>query len=222
MVFNHFLGLAAYLLKNIPEVKSRGVVVGHDHRHNSQRFAHLVAVTLIRNEIKCYLLHGLVATPMVVSTPWNLGDANRLDSTWEFTHSSRHSIHTFPSHLVPSFWTLQPGWWSQLPITQLQIMDTSCTAQSLDCWTLGDTHLSSHVIIILTLMIGIIPMQFKSFLLMIWGLRGLSKRISKLKNQPGISILWLVHKVRFVLIAQKNWSRSISSWSQVYANGPST
>lgn len=58
-------GLAAYLIKNISDVKSRGVVVGHDHRHNSRRFAHLASLAFIRCGIRCYLLKGIVATPIV-------------------------------------------------------------------------------------------------------------------------------------------------------------
>lgn len=44
----------------------RGVVVGHDHRHNSQRWAELTATAFIAKGVKVYLHQGLVHTPMLV------------------------------------------------------------------------------------------------------------------------------------------------------------
>merc|ERR1712093_953049 len=32
-------GLCAYILEHEPEARQKGVVIGHDHRHNSSRFA---------------------------------------------------------------------------------------------------------------------------------------------------------------------------------------
>lgn len=48
---------------------SRGVVVGHDHRHNSERWAQLTAAAFMANGMKVYLLNGLVHTPMYLLLP---------------------------------------------------------------------------------------------------------------------------------------------------------
>ncbi|EIN07648.1 hypothetical protein PUNSTDRAFT_88245 [Punctularia strigosozonata HHB-11173 SS5] len=58
-------GLCAYVLKNVKDAATRGVVVGHDHRHNSERWAELTATAFIAKGIKVYLHQGLVHTPMV-------------------------------------------------------------------------------------------------------------------------------------------------------------
>jgi len=58
-------GLAAYLIKDVPNATQKGIVVGHDHRHNSARFARLAVTAFLRRGFKCCLLDGPVATPMV-------------------------------------------------------------------------------------------------------------------------------------------------------------
>ncbi|KAG2348449.1 Phosphoglucomutase, first 3 domain-containing protein [Suillus weaverae] len=58
-------GLCAYVLKHVENAATRGVVVGHDHRHNSERWAQLTAAAFIANNAKVYLHNGLVHTPMV-------------------------------------------------------------------------------------------------------------------------------------------------------------
>ncbi|KAI6019729.1 hypothetical protein F5J12DRAFT_812762 [Pisolithus orientalis] len=58
-------GLCAYVLRSIPEASIRGVVVGHDHRHNSGRWASLTAQVFISNNIKVYFHRGFVHTPLV-------------------------------------------------------------------------------------------------------------------------------------------------------------
>lgn len=58
-------GLCAYVLEHIQNAATRGVVVGHDHRHNSERWAQLTAAAFIANNVKVYLHNGLVHTPMV-------------------------------------------------------------------------------------------------------------------------------------------------------------
>ena len=42
----------------------RGVVVGHDHRHNSERWAKLTAAAFVEKGVKVYLHRGLVHTPL--------------------------------------------------------------------------------------------------------------------------------------------------------------
>ncbi|KAG2075916.1 hypothetical protein BDR04DRAFT_1133082 [Suillus decipiens] len=58
-------GLCAYVLEHVENAVTRGVVVGHDHRYNSERWAQLTAAAFIANNVKVYLHNGLVHTPMV-------------------------------------------------------------------------------------------------------------------------------------------------------------
>ncbi|KAF9228602.1 Phosphoglucomutase, first 3 domain-containing protein [Gyrodon lividus] len=58
-------GLCAYVLKNVANAASRGVVIGHDHRHNSKEWARLTAAIFISYDIRVYPLRGLVHTPLV-------------------------------------------------------------------------------------------------------------------------------------------------------------
>jgi phosphoglucomutase len=58
-------GLAAYVLANIPLAKSRGVVIGHDTRHNSEKFAKLAAAAFVAKGIKVWWYEGYVHTPLV-------------------------------------------------------------------------------------------------------------------------------------------------------------
>ncbi|KAJ3401115.1 Phosphoglucomutase-3, partial [Chytridiales sp. JEL 0842] len=58
-------GLASYMATTIPNAKERGVVLGHDHRFNSETFAKLTASVFLHYGFKVYLYHGLVHTPMV-------------------------------------------------------------------------------------------------------------------------------------------------------------
>ncbi|XP_071152090.1 phosphopentomutase-like [Mytilus edulis] len=58
-------GLCQYLLKNCPSVKSNGVVVGYDGRHNSERFAWLTATVFINAEVPVYLYSRVCPTPYV-------------------------------------------------------------------------------------------------------------------------------------------------------------
>ncbi|KAG8685022.1 Phosphoglucomutase-3 [Ceratobasidium sp. 395] len=61
-------GLCAYVLANIPNASSRGVVVGHDHRYNSEKWAKLTAAAFVANGVKVYLHKGIVHTPLVPFT----------------------------------------------------------------------------------------------------------------------------------------------------------
>jgi phosphoglucomutase len=65
-------GLCAYVLQKAKEAGINGqlsVVVGHDHRYNSERWAALTAAAFIIQGVKVYLLRGLVHTPMFVCSP---------------------------------------------------------------------------------------------------------------------------------------------------------
>ncbi|KAJ3287642.1 Phosphoglucomutase-3, partial [Blyttiomyces sp. JEL0837] len=58
-------GLASYIADVVPDAKTRGVVIGHDHRHNSEIFARLTAGVFLAAGFRVYLYRGLVHTPMV-------------------------------------------------------------------------------------------------------------------------------------------------------------
>jgi phosphomannomutase len=60
-------GFAAYLHEHVPDVASRGVVIGHDARHNSRVFAEDTARVLAGVGIKVQLAHRPWPTP---TTAW--------------------------------------------------------------------------------------------------------------------------------------------------------
>lgn len=59
------IGLASYVDREVPDATSKGVVIGHDHRHNSEQFAKLTALAFVNKGFKVYLFKGLVHTPIV-------------------------------------------------------------------------------------------------------------------------------------------------------------
>jgi phosphoglucomutase len=58
-------GLAAYLLKTENNVKKRGVVIGRDARHNSEKFAKLTAAAFVAKGIKVWWYESPAHTPLV-------------------------------------------------------------------------------------------------------------------------------------------------------------
>lgn len=58
-------GLAAYLLKTEENVKTRGVVIGRDARHNSEKFAKLTAAAFVAKGIKVWWYETPTHTPLV-------------------------------------------------------------------------------------------------------------------------------------------------------------
>ncbi|KAF8841010.1 hypothetical protein BDN67DRAFT_950632 [Paxillus ammoniavirescens] len=58
-------GLCAYVLKHVANAASRGIVIGHDHRHNSKKWARLTAAVFTSHNVRVYSLRGLVHTPLV-------------------------------------------------------------------------------------------------------------------------------------------------------------
>jgi phosphoglucomutase len=58
-------GLAAYLLKTEHDVKKRGVVIGRDARHNSEKFAKLTAAAFVAKGIKVWWYETPSHTPLV-------------------------------------------------------------------------------------------------------------------------------------------------------------
>lgn len=58
-------GLAAYLLRTEHDVKARGVVIGRDARHNSEKFAKLTAAAFVAKGIKVWWYETPQHTPLV-------------------------------------------------------------------------------------------------------------------------------------------------------------
>jgi phosphoglucomutase len=59
-------GLSAYVLNNVPNAVARGIIIGHDHRHNSENWAVLTAAVFLEHGFKVYLFSGNVPTPLQV------------------------------------------------------------------------------------------------------------------------------------------------------------
>ncbi|KAL4819312.1 hypothetical protein BDW67DRAFT_173664 [Aspergillus spinulosporus] len=68
-------GLAKYLRENHGELVHRGVIIGHDARHNSARFAVLAANAFIAQEIPVWFYSGPAVTPAV---PFGVTDMRAL------------------------------------------------------------------------------------------------------------------------------------------------
>ena len=58
-------GLGHYLIEQVQDATSRGVVIGYDGRPDSKQFAHDTASVLTALGIKVYLTHKVAATPIV-------------------------------------------------------------------------------------------------------------------------------------------------------------
>ncbi len=61
-------GLKAYLEQERPDLKSAGVVLSYDGRHNSRRWARLAAGVFIRSEVPVFLFETTTPTPFVPYT----------------------------------------------------------------------------------------------------------------------------------------------------------
>ncbi|KAL4808852.1 hypothetical protein BDV18DRAFT_167742 [Aspergillus unguis] len=68
-------GLAKYLRDNYSDLCSRGVIIGHDARHNSAKFAVLAANAFIAQEIPVWFYSGPAVTPAV---PFGVTDMRAL------------------------------------------------------------------------------------------------------------------------------------------------
>ncbi|KAJ1548281.1 Phosphoglucomutase-2 [Nowakowskiella sp. JEL0078] len=66
-------GLCAYLLSENSDVRNKGVVIGHDHRHNSESFARLTAAVFLSKGIRVHYFKKLTHTPMVPFSVMKLG-----------------------------------------------------------------------------------------------------------------------------------------------------
>ncbi|KAI0713284.1 phosphoglucomutase first 3 domain-containing protein [Earliella scabrosa] len=61
-------GLCAYVLEHVKDARLRGVVVGHDHRYHSEKWARLTAAAFIDQQVSVYFHDGVVHTPLVPFT----------------------------------------------------------------------------------------------------------------------------------------------------------
>ena len=68
-------GVAKYLCESVENAKTRGVVIGYDHRHHSEEFARLTAAAFLHHGVKVYMFRKLVHTPMVPYAVKKLGAA---------------------------------------------------------------------------------------------------------------------------------------------------
>ncbi|KZF21856.1 hypothetical protein L228DRAFT_248611 [Xylona heveae TC161] len=68
-------GLAAYLLENAPHARAKGVVIGYDARHQSEKFARLAAAAFVAKGIKVWWYKLTVHTPLVPFGVGQLGAA---------------------------------------------------------------------------------------------------------------------------------------------------
>jgi phosphoglucomutase len=68
-------GLAAYVLENVPLAATKGVVIGRDARHNSEKFAKLAAAAFVAKRMKVWWYGDHVHTPLVPFGVSELGAA---------------------------------------------------------------------------------------------------------------------------------------------------
>jgi phosphomannomutase len=59
-------GLCAYVLKAVNMAADRGVVIGYDHRRNSEVWAAMTATVFVAKGFKVYLHRDVVHTPLWV------------------------------------------------------------------------------------------------------------------------------------------------------------
>ena len=55
------------MLEYVKDASTRGIVIGHDHRYNSERWSKLTAAVFASQHVRVYLHKGLVHTPMYVT-----------------------------------------------------------------------------------------------------------------------------------------------------------
>ena len=80
-------GLAAYLLATESSARSKGIVIGHDARHNSERFARLTAAAFVAKQFKVWWYDDLVHTPFV---PFGVKELNAVAGVMVTASHVRH------------------------------------------------------------------------------------------------------------------------------------
>jgi len=84
-------GLAEYVLRNVTSAKSKGVVLGRDHRHHSDEFMRLVAAAFLERGFKVYWFRSFLNhTPLV---PYGV---KKLDAACGVMITASHV--TIPTH----------------------------------------------------------------------------------------------------------------------------
>lgn len=78
-VYQASIGLREYVLSKVPRAAERGVVVGHDHRHHSSRFAEIVR-SVFASKMGVFGFDCLVHTPLVVCLRFNVRLQTKRDS----------------------------------------------------------------------------------------------------------------------------------------------
>lgn len=68
-------GLADYVLRVVPDARERGVVIGFDARHKSDRFARDTARVFAEKGMRAMLFPGVVPTPVLAFSVLHLGAA---------------------------------------------------------------------------------------------------------------------------------------------------
>ncbi|KAJ8674222.1 hypothetical protein QAD02_005484 [Eretmocerus hayati] len=58
-------GLLKYLLKTIPDLENKGIILGYDGRYNSKRFAELTAAIFLNKKVKVYMYSQICPTPFI-------------------------------------------------------------------------------------------------------------------------------------------------------------
>ncbi|PFH47176.1 hypothetical protein AMATHDRAFT_77329 [Amanita thiersii Skay4041] len=144
-------GLCAYTLAQIPDAASRGVVIGHDHRHNSERWAQLAASVFLKQGVKTYLMRGFVHTPIIpfsvrqlkaacgimITASHNPKQDNGYKVYWEnavqiIEPHDKGIAESIKHNLEPTFWTAQDVLTSSLCIDKTpEMIDAYFTTLSL-------------------------------------------------------------------------------------------
>ncbi|OCH95278.1 hypothetical protein OBBRIDRAFT_788474 [Obba rivulosa] len=141
-------GLCVYVLKNVSNAASRGVVIGHDHRYHSDRWANLTAAVFIANNVKVYLHRGLVHTPLVpfsvkklnaacgvmITASHNPKDDNGYKVYWEnavqiIEPHDKGISDSIKANLEPKIWGTTSVWSSSLCVDQTSSMQEAYFVQ---------------------------------------------------------------------------------------------
>ncbi|KZV91579.1 Phosphoglucomutase, first 3 domain-containing protein [Exidia glandulosa HHB12029] len=131
MVVQTCQGMGRYAANVIDNALTRGVVIGHDHRHNSRRWAEMAAESFSKQGYQVFLLRGLSFTPLVpfgvthlraaigcmITASHNPGEDNGIKLYWE------NAVQIISPHdegiAAAILQSLEPASWELLPTTPL-------------------------------------------------------------------------------------------------------
>ncbi|KAH7102927.1 Phosphoglucomutase, first 3 domain-containing protein [Auriculariales sp. MPI-PUGE-AT-0066] len=128
MVVQTGQGVARYAAKTTPSAEARGVVIGHDHRHNSARWATMTAAAFGAQGYKVHVLEGNSFTPLVpfavthlkaaigimITASHNPGQDNGIKIYWEngvqiIAPHDEGIAQSIVSDLAPASWDKADG-----------------------------------------------------------------------------------------------------------------